>query len=391
VEGEGKVAPVAVLMQSFPGITEPDAAKIIACGRVFTAPPGTAICREGEYGQAFYILLEGEAVVVRQDGAAEERRLNDLKAGEFFGEMAIIGNAPRVATVRTVTPATLLEIHKEAFTGLIQSNNATLLAIVRAVTERMRYNDRMTTEDLRMKAKELADAYQQLAEEEYARSQFLSTVAHALRTPLTAANGFLQAIRMGMLQGEALNAAIDVVSRNVQEIITLTNDILFLQEMDMIMPEFQPVNIASLLTAIVDQLRDHAEKNQVGIRLAIAPTVAVVQGHAKSLQRAFAALLDNAIKFSPEGGEVIINATRDEHHIIISFTDHGVGIPPEVLPRIFQRFYHTERMGRHLFHGIGIGLPIARQVIKQHCGYIQVQSEVGRGSTFTVYLNASHP
>ena len=384
-----EVTPITILMHAFPGIEEKEAGKIIASGKLISAQPGTVICKEGEYEFTFYILLDGAMVVTKQISPLDERKLNELKRGEFFGEMAIVGDAPRAATVRAITPATLLEIHKDAFTGVIQSNSTIMLAIVRAVSQRLRYNDQMATDDLRMKAKELADAYQQLAEEDYARSQFLSTIAHELRTPLTAANGFLQVIQMGMLQGDALKSGIDIIARNVQEIISLTNDILFLQEMDMIMPEFQPVNIASILGACVDQVRSQAEQNQVGIRLVIAPNVSIVQGHARSLQRAFAAILDNAIKFSPDGGEVTICATREENQIIITFEDHGVGIPPDVLPRIFQRFYHTDRVGKHLFDGIGIGLSIARQVIKQHHGRIQVKSEMGQGSTFTVLLNVN--
>ena len=159
----------------------------------------------------------------------------------------------------------------------------------------------------------------------------------------------------------------------------------------MIMPEFQPVNIATILSTCVEQARPQAEQNKVGIRMVIAPNVSIVQGHARSLQRAFAAILDNAIKFSPDGGEVSICATRDENMLTITFEDHGVGIPAEVLPRIFQRFYHTDRVGKHLFDGIGIGLSIARQVIKQHHGRIHVKSEMGQGSTFTVSMNINAP
>jgi signal transduction histidine kinase len=385
---EFHIAPRDILMQAFPGIEEKEAAEIVACGKVISVPPGTIICRENEYEQTFYIVLDGKTEVTKRVGIYDMRKLNDVDPGEFFGEMAILGDAPRAATVTAVQATQLLEIHKEAFTGVLQANNSVLLAIVRAVSQRLRSNDAMATEDLRIKAKELADAYQQLAEEDYARSQFLSTVAHELRTPLTAASGFVQVIRMGMLQGDALDSALETVSRNLQEITSLTNDILFMQEMDMIMPRFQPVNISSVVTQAVEGLHEMAEQNQVGIKLSIAAGQLLVDGHAKSLQRALRAILDNAIKFSPDGGDVEVSVAREDCYITIRVCDHGVGIPSEVMPRIFQRFFHVDQVGDHLFRGIGIGLSIARQVIKQHHGRIAVESEAGKGSTFTIYINA---
>ena len=143
---------------------------------------------------------------------------------------------PRAATVETTLPTDVLEIRKDVFTHLVELSSSMSLAMVRAVSNRLRDNDDMAIEDLREKARELAEAYQQLAELEHARSEFLTTIAHELRTPLMAANGFMQVIRTGKIQGEALKSAVETVSRNIEDIIALTNDILFLQEMDLILP-----------------------------------------------------------------------------------------------------------------------------------------------------------
>ena len=136
----------------------------------------------------------------------------------------------------TTENTTVLEIYKEDFTRLVERSSIVSLAMAREVSRRLTQNDTMAIEDLRLKAKELAEAYQQLTEQEYARSEFLSTIAHELRTPLTTTNGFLQIIRMGMLQGEALNSALDLMARNLDDITKLTNDILFMQEMELTFP-----------------------------------------------------------------------------------------------------------------------------------------------------------
>ena len=254
----------------------------------------------------------------------------------------------------------------------------------------------MAIEDLRMKAGELAVAYQQLAEQEYARREFLTTIAHELRTPLTAANGFIQMIQLGLLQGEGLNkddqqTALNNVSRNIQQIVLLVNDLLFLQEMDLILPTFKPTNVEDVLIHLVKQYHGKANENQATIHLEIERGLPLIQGDAKSLERVFAAILDNAIKFSPDGGSVQISAWSESEWVIVETLDHGVGMPPEIIPRIFDRFFHIDQMEGHLFRGVGLGLSIARHVIQQHGGRIEVESKIGMGSRLTVFLKPAEP
>jgi signal transduction histidine kinase len=98
--------------------------------------------------------------------------------------------------------------------------------------------------------------------------------------------------------------------------------------------------------------------------------------------------VDNAIKFSPQGGDVEIKVSTKNSKVIVAVKDHGIGIAPEVMPNIFNRFYHLEKSGDKLFGGLGLGLSIARQVIKQHDGMLDLESEPGRGSTFKITLQA---
>jgi signal transduction histidine kinase len=333
--------------------------------------------------------MKGEVQVFKVINDAEVRMLKNLHSGDFFGEMAIIHDAPRAATVVATSPVLVLEIQKDAFAAMLERSSSVSLAMVREVSRRLRENDELAIEDLSHKASELASAYQQLAEQEFARSEFLTVVAHELRTPLMAANGFLQVIRKGFLQGETLDSALDTVARNLQEITSLVNDILFLQEMDLILVDFQPADVGAILSKAVDQVRPLAEQNKVSLSLMINPGIPRVSCNIKSLERVFLAVLDNAIKFSPDGGEVRITINSKENYVIVEVQDHGVGIPPEALPHIFDRFFHVENVDGHLFRGLGLGLSITREVINQHKGRIVVQSELGKGSTFTISLLAS--
>jgi signal transduction histidine kinase len=380
------ISPRRILRQAFPGIREDEAEEMVAVGAVKHYPPGSILCREGARESIFYIILNGKVEVTKEMSNLQSRVMKYLEAGDFFGEMALIHNAPRAATVVTIAPVSVLEIHKEAFTQLLERSTTVSLAMVREVSRRLRENDDLAIEELRMKARELADAYQQLAEMEYARHEFLSTIAHELRTPLTAAGGFLQVIRKGVLQGEALNAALDTVANNVQNIISLTNDILFLQEMDLILPDFQPTDVGAVVASAVEQHRARAEGSGVGMVLNIAPGLPKIAADSRSLERAITAILDNSIKFSPEGGDVEVEVGSDASLVWVRVRDHGVGIPTEAMPHIFERFFRLDEVKGHLFRGVGLGLLIARQVIEQHGGTIEVDSELERGSTFTVYL-----
>ena len=375
-----------ILKKAFPGIKKKVADDLLSSGIPRHFPPHTVICQEGALEDTFYIILNGEVRVTKVINDEEVRLLTHLTNGDFFGEMAIIHNAPRAATVETTLPTDVLEIRKEVFTHLVELSSSMSLAMVRAVSNRLRDNDDMAIEDLREKARELAEAYQQLAELEHARSEFLTTIAHELRTPLMAANGFMQVIRTGKIQGEALKSAVETVSRNIEDIIALTNDILFLQEMDLILPDFRPTDVGAVIAASVESQHGRAARNNVSLKLDIAAGLPTIQADPNSLERALSAILDNAIKFSPDGGEVYIRVGHSATHLIVSVRDRGVGIPPEALPHIFDRFFHLDQIGNHLFRGIGLGLSVARQVIEQHKGKIQVKSKLGEGSEFTIQL-----
>jgi signal transduction histidine kinase len=375
-----------VLLEAFPGINPEQVDEVIQSGQINTYPAGKVLCHEGALESTFYIIVSGQVQVTKQLHETEIRKLQVLGPGGFFGEMAILHDAPRAATVAAITPITVLEIYKDSFTGIIEQNNSISLAIVREVSRRLRENEEMAIEDLRLKAKELASAYQQLAEEEFARSQFLTSVAHELRTPLMAANGYLHAVRNGMVEGERLSSALDAIWRNLQEVTTLTNDLLFLQEMELILPEFRPIDLVVVIKAAIEQEKPLADQIGVHIHLDSDANLPNILGDPKSLQRALAAILDNAIKFSPDGGDVDVRVRHIENTIEIAIQDHGVGIPPEAMPRIFQRFFHLDVICGRVFRGIGLGLAVARQVIEQHRGAIEVQSQLEKGSTFTIRL-----
>jgi len=379
-------APSRVIPRAFPGIKPDEIEELISNSQVRSYTPGAILCREDEIEDRFYMILEGEVEVSKSINNTESRLLKTLSPGDFFGEMALIHNAPRAATVTAKTELTTLELDKAAFDRVLHKSTSIALAMVSEISNRLRQNDQLAVDDLRMRASELAEAYQKLAEQELARREFLTNIAHELRSPLMVASGNLQILQKGILKGEQLAAGIDTVSRNVQQIVTLVNDILFLQEMDLVLPDFQAVNMNEVAYAVVGKYAASAHDHGVSLRLTPSPNLPPVSGDSKSLERALMALIDNAIKFSPRGGDVKINLSANGEKILVAVEDHGIGITKENLPRIFDRFYHLDRSGDDLFRGIGLGLAITRQVIEQHQGSLDVVSTPGKGSTFTLTL-----
>lgn len=391
-------APLRTMLRAFPGIPVKEAQELIASGQVQAYEAGVVLCHEDAYESTFYIILEGRVRVTKMINASqnEVRLLKSLETGDFFGEMALLQNAPRAATVTTAEPTSVLEIRKEYFNDLLRSSASLARAMVQEVVRRLRQNDAMAIEDLRIKAGELASAYQQLAEQQYARSEFLTTIAHELRTPLTAAQGFLQMIEMSQATGMQMSPemqaqAIKTASRNLQQIISLVNDILFVQEMDLILPTFELVDLGMVLRQAADASQPKMLENGTNLYLNLSSDLPKVLGDAKSLQRAFEAVLDNAIKYSHDGGQVDVSATSADGQVQVTVQDYGVGIPADKLACVFDRFFHIDQMNGKVYRGVGLGLSIAKQVIEQHHGKIKVASQEGEGTTVSVTLNAASP
>ncbi len=382
---------IAALQQIFPDLSPADLTALTDVAELHTYPTGTRLCHEGLIEDTFYIIISGSVAALKKVDENQEQFLKKLDAGEFFGEIALIQEGPRVADIATLEPTTVLEIHREDFLSLLNHSGPLAMRIMLGISWRLRDADQRSLTELRRRHDELSRAYAELAEQERMRSDFLTTVSHELRTPLAVATGYLQLLNSGAVPGEQAPHFLKTVARSLDDVVQLVNNILFLQELDLITPEFTNLEIVSLVDSTLAGLRDHAATSNLTLTLTVDPDLPIVRGDANSLQRALHALLDNAIKFSPEGGDINVRLYPTEDALCIEIRDPGVGFPMEALDEIFKPFKRIESAGGHLFGGIGIGLPIARHIIAAHGGHIAAQSTVGRGSTFTVILPLPKP
>jgi signal transduction histidine kinase len=376
-----------ILHIAFPSLDDETLAMVARQAHEVRVPAGDRICEEGEVGDAFYLILSGRAQVSKLLTSQMQLLLTELRPGQFFGELALVEeNSVRVASVDALEETTLLVITKADFQVLLLQNPEMAMPIMRAIAARLRASDQHLIDDLRKKNEELEQAYHALQDIMQRKSDFLTVIAHELRTPLTAIKGYGHFMRMGHLQGENLNRAVQAIVNNTDAIVRLINNILFLQELELIPPTFEPVDVSTLVNAILTTLRARAAKSGLIFQLNLPPDLPTVPADLDGLTQAIGALIDNAVKFSPDGGQIVISALVEDGQLHLSIQDPGVGIPPDQLYHIFDRYHHLETTGEHLFGGVGLGLPIARQVVEQHNGTISVISNLGEGSTFTLAL-----
>jgi signal transduction histidine kinase len=211
---------------------------------------------------------------------------------------------------------------------------------------------------------------------------FVMDVSHELRTPLTVLKGNIDVMLMDPDLSGQDREQYERMSSEVSRLIRLTSNLLYLASADAGRePERRPVELDVVCLEVLRQTRDL--KHDVKVALGHEDEVTVT-GDRDQLKQMVLNLAENAIKYTPSGGEVTLSLRRDGHNVEVAVADTGPGIPPDILPNIFQRFYRGEQRG--ILGGTGLGLAISDRIARSHGGGITVDSEVGMGTTFTVTL-----
>lgn len=377
---------IYLLQKAFPEVDTETLADIAPLARIQSYPADTILCHEGDIGDRFYLISEGEIEILKKFTEHEERVMRTSQSGEYFGEMALLDDAPRTATVKTTQPTVMLELDRATFEAALQKNPRITTMLVKTIINRMRANDARALSELAGQKRELEVAYSELQWQEERRNEFLNTLAHELRTPLTTTSGYMQLLRAGLLSGDQLNMAIDKIDSSFKRVISLINDLLFVQRQVLVEFALEDVDLLEVLSVVYDELEPKAREYNTSINMLANTPVPIIQADPAGLARAFKHLLDNAIKFSPDSNEIVVEVALKSKQVSVSFIDYGVGIPEEFMPRLFTEFERIETAGGHLFDGAGLGLPIVKQIIERHGGEIDVKSKVGEGSSFTIRL-----
>lgn len=250
----------------------------------------------------------------------------------------------------------------------------------------------LAIENIEMHA-DLSRAYQELKQLDQMKTNFLSIISHELRTPLTAMTGFLDLIldgRVGELN-ENQKTLLARVTKNTHHLSHLVNDLIELAEIEAagtVETRRVPVEPLSILLDTLPKLEQRRRQKQVQVVPLIECDVPRILADERSIERIYFHLLDNAMKFSPDGAPVEVHFRLDGEELCIDVIDHGVGIAPQNIQNIFKHFYQVDNTLTRGHEGLGLGLAVTKMLVQANKGRITVASEVGKGSTFTLYFPA---
>jgi signal transduction histidine kinase len=226
------------------------------------------------------------------------------------------------------------------------------------------------------------------------KDEFLATLSHELRTPLNAVLGWTMMLRSGHVDAARLQHALEVIDRNARLQAQLIEDLLDVSRImsGKLTLRVARVTLAPLLSAALDTVRPAAHAKQIKIEATHAAPDVEVEGDPARLQQVFWNLLTNAVSYTPRGGRIWVNVATADEQAHVTVRDTGIGISPEFLPHVFERFRQAESTWTRPQGGLGLGLSIVHHIVEQHGGHITAASSgIGHGATFVVTLPCAPP
>ncbi|HMB25350.1 MAG: ATP-binding protein, partial [Chloroflexota bacterium] len=397
---------ILLLRLAFKGLEDAELAELASLTELKTYPRGYVLCHEGAYEDVLYIIADGEIVVSQKIADGEQERVLRVGGkGDVVGEMALIQNTSRAATVRATTICTVLEIEKQDFEVILSRSPRLALDIIRITLDRIRSNDQRMIADLLKTNKVLRQLDRN-------KLEFIQIAAHELRTPLTVLNGYIEVMRSfpETRTNSVLCEVSDGIVKGADRIHEVVNMMLDLTRIGNETLEVASVPVP--LRRIIDELirrfdRVTAQRN-IQLTVHYAEGTPVIQGDPILIEKSLSQLIVNAIKYTPDGGKILVTTrpiVMDDNTrgVEIAIRDTGIGLDPEHHELIFEKFYQVgdvalHSSGKTTFKGggPGLGLSLVRGVATAHGGKVWVESpghdEVNfPGSTFYLLLPLASP
>jgi two-component system phosphate regulon sensor histidine kinase PhoR len=251
-----------------------------------------------------------------------------------------------------------------------------------------------TSAKLERTVQQLQSEHTELEKLERVRKDFVINVSHELRTPLASIQGYTETLMDGAINDHENNMRfLGIIRHNAERLATLTGDLLTLSRIELKTQEFRfaAYSVNVLLGDIVDSMRPIAGRKQISLELELAPERTEVFCDSQAIYQILSNLLDNAVKYTPEGGVISVGSrpltdASGVRRVEVFVRDTGAGIPPEDLPRLFERFYRVDKARSRELGGTGLGLAIVKHLVRAHGGEVRVESQLGQGSTFVFTL-----
>ncbi len=370
----------------FAGLDPADLALIAAAAREESFAPGATIFREGDPAERLYIILDGTVEVWKDYGDEQRDRLASHGVGHLFGEMAVVDDLPRSATVVAPGAVRLLSVSRDDFRGIVASNGAIALSITRSVSAMVRASNESFLENLHRRNRALLKANRELrrAQERLIQSErlsvlgkFASLILHDIRNPIAILKGFAEMVQLSPDDRELVERNIGRIIAEADRLNRLASEMLDFSRGDIAL-NVSIVDLRDLVSSVTGTLAEAfaARKVEVVSRIDFAGPVVL---DADRMQRALLNLADNARKAMPKGGTFTIATAKKGRSVIFELSDTGVGMDADVQKRLFEPFFTRSEEG-----GTGLGMCVVKNVVEAHRGKLAWTSEKGKGTTFRI-------
>ena len=368
--------PLSLLGQNglFEGLSRDSVNELLPEIPVTRIAAGEVILSEGSItdpGTAeLYLLLSGTVDVARILPGEREHRVTQMRAGDFFGEMAVFGSGPRSARISAAEPILVGRVSRDVLDRILAIDPVTVVkTITRVLARRLREaNDTIVATHLRQ---------EKLA----AIGSIAGQIAHDLKSPLSAVAGVAQLMEDASVE-MSLKRQAEIIRRAVQSVTGLVEDILAFAS-DRPRRPYQAVAISDVLKNVEDfGLAPLERRGRIRVDREIN-SVPLINGDAVALERMLLNLIKNAAEAMSTGGVLTVGVHESEHNVELKIQDTGVGIPEEIRENLFQSFVSSGKPG-----GTGLGLAMVKRTVDAHGGTIAVESDYRAGTTFTVRIPA---
>jgi len=374
---------ITILRLAFKGLEEDELQEMAALTRLCNYPANHVLCQEDVAGDIFFVIADGHAMITKRISEQEgEHLLRIAGPGEWIGEMALIQDAPRAATVRTTTECTVLEMDKQDFETMLSRSPRMAIDIIRVTLDRMRENDQLAIEDLKK-------ANQVLRLLDRNKLEFIQVAAHELRTPITVLAGYANLLRSfpDIKANSAVSEVLDGITKGTERMSEVVNLMLDVTRIDSDMKIASvPVPLTLVIDILVQNFSKAVSERRIALTVEHDPGTPGIHGDPALIQKALYHLIVNAIKYTPDGGQVTVTARpvmleKDIPGVEVIVKDTGIGLDPEHHELIFEKFYQVGSVSLHSSGkttfkggGPGLGLAIVRGVARAHGGRAWVES-----------------
>ncbi len=372
----------------FRDLSDADIAGLAAVCRETTFSKGSVVFAEGDRADCLYIISQGGVEVWKDYYGMRPDLLAVHDKGHLFGEMALIDDLPRSATVVTRTRVRAFSVSRDDFHEILRGNSSIALSLLRSLSAIVRRSNEVFVQGLRDRNMELLRANEELkaAQDELLRSERLSNlgklsslVFHDIRNPVSIVRGYAEMALLHRDEPERIRKyaagimkEVDRLNRFVEELLDYSRGEIRLSLSIVSLPQF--------FDKAREALRDSLERAGVALEIRGECPEPVIFDEERML-RVFINLCDNSRKAMPSGGQISVTAEQGDSELLLTFRDTGIGMSAEVLSRVFEPFYSVSGRG-----GSGLGLVIVKNVVESHGGSLAIRSEVGRGTEITIRL-----